>query len=208
MRIRNFSLLGLLTIVACAGIGASHVITSIQLSRANKELAALRKRLELIPVDSADQIAARRLPSSDENVRRWAVRLPQASSKVLYANWGTSSLADIRDINSSSTRVFRLVPDPATQEAAILFRVERNPNDLKWGVLKIEAGNSTSVIAINPEITSLLMGETPCQSEAIGDIPVTRLAVSPITLFATESSGNPKSAFCLWLDQSPRPDGG
>ncbi len=207
MRNQNISLLGLLAIVACAAIGVSHAITSFRLSRANNELATLRQRLELIPVADPDLIAARRLPSTDENIHRWAVRLPNANSKVLYANWGSSPTSDLQDIKAKSVRMFQLAPDPATREALIQFTVSRNPNDPKWGSLKIETGD-VSIIAIGPEITSLLMGKTPCRSEAIGDTAVTRPASSPITLFTTESNSSPKTAFCLWMDQPPPPDGG
>ena len=70
MRIRNISLLGLLAIVSCAAIAISIVITSFGLSGTDRELASLRQRLELIPVNDPEQIAARRLPSSDEYVHR------------------------------------------------------------------------------------------------------------------------------------------
>ena len=207
MRNQNISLLGLLAIVACAAIGVSHAITSFRLSRVNNELATLRQRLELIPVADPDFIAARRLPSTDENIHRWAVRLPNTNSKVLYANWGSSPTSDLQDIKAKSARIFQLAPDLATREAMIRFTVSRNPNDPQWGSLKIESGD-VSIIAIGPEVTSLLMGDTPCRSEAIGDNATTRPASSPITLFAAESSSNPKTAFCLWIDQPPPPDGG
>lgn len=105
MRIHHISLLGLLAMMTCAALGVSHVITSYRLWRANAELAALRQRLELISVDDTHLIAARRLPSSDPNVQRWAVRFPGTSSKCLYANWGSKPLSDIRDTHSKSTRI-------------------------------------------------------------------------------------------------------
>ena len=208
MRIQNISLLGLLAIVACAAIGVSHTITSLRLWRANAELALLRQRLELLSVNDTDQIAARRLPSSDPNVQRWAVRIPDASSNLLYVNWGAIPLSEIRDIHSKSTRAFQLAPDPSTHESVIVVRAERNANDPERGLLKIETGGNVSVIVIPPETTSLLMGDLARMSEAIGDTPVARLATSSITLFATESNGTPKSAFCLWLDTPRKPDGG
>jgi hypothetical protein len=208
MRVRNISLFGLLAFVTCAAIGISHAITSLRLVRANAELAALRKRLELIEVKDTDHIAARRLPSAEKNVHRWAIRLPDAKSKLLYANWGSSQLSGIRDITAKSARVFELDVDSDTHEATIAIRANRNPNDPKWGTLHVEHGGGSSVIAIDPQTTSLLMGDMPSRSEAIGDSPTTRTAASPITLFAIESTGDPKFAFCLWLDKRNEPDGG
>ncbi|WP_146458024.1 hypothetical protein [Rubripirellula tenax] len=127
---------------------------------------------------------------------------------MLYANWGSSPLIDIRDNSSQSTRAFQLAPDPATHETSILFRFERNPNDPKWGTLKIETGAGASIITIDSDTTALLMGDIPSRSEAVGDNPVTRGAMSPITLFAIESTANSKLAFCLWLDQPIPQDGG
>jgi len=207
MRTQNISLPGLLAIVACAAIGISHAITSFRLSRANTELAALRQRLELIPVENLDLVAARQLPSTDENTHRWAIRIPGGATKVLCANWGSSSLSEIQDVKHNSTRTFQLTPDATTREATIRFTVQRNPNDPEWGSLTIDTGDVT-MIAIDPELTSLLMGETQSRTEAIGDSAVTRLASSPITIFATESIGNQKASFCLWLDDPQPPDGG
>ncbi len=206
MRTQNISLLGLLAMVACAAIGISHAITSFRLSSATAELTALRQRLELLPVESPDLVVLRQLPSTDDNTRRWAVRIPENATKILYANWGSSSLSEIQDVNHDSTKTFQLTPDPITREAMVRFTVQRNPKDPKWGALTIESGD-VSVIAIDAKITSLLMGETPSRSEAVGDKAVTRLASSPITIFATDSSSNPKAAFCLWLD-APQPDDG
>ncbi len=207
MRIWNVSLIGILAIVACAALGLSHAITSFRLSRANTELAALRQRLELIPVEDPDFIAARQLPSTDENTHRWAVRIPGSATKVLCANWGSSRLSEMQDVNHGSTRIFKLETDPTTRETTIRLTIQRNPSAPKWGSITIDTGDVT-MVAISPELTSLLMGETPSKSEAIGDNAVTRLASSPITIFATESSGNPQASFCLWLDDPPPPDDG
>ncbi len=201
MRIHNISLIGLLAMMTCAGLGVSHVITSYRLWRANAELAHLRQRLELISVEDTHQIAARRLPSTDPNVRRWTVRIPDVNSKRLYASWGSKPLADIRDIQSTTVRAFQIVSDPTTHESMIVLRVERNPHEVKRGTITLETGTGKSVIAIDHEITSLLMGEIPCSSKAIGDKPTIRPADSPIILLEIESNQNPKSAFCLWLDQ-------
>lgn len=206
MQTRNISLLGLLAFATCAAIGISHVITSLRLARANAELAALRQRLELIEVKDTDRIAARRLPSTEENVHRWAIRLPDSKSKRLYANWG-AQLTGIRDIHAKSVSVFKLEVDPDTLEATIVIRAKRNPIDPKWGSLEVEHGNDVSIIAIDPQTTSLLMGDVPSSSEGIGDSPVTRAAASPMTLIETESNGDPKIAFCLWLDEPNGPDG-
>jgi len=208
MRFRQISLLGLLSIAACVAIAISHVITSLRLSRANAELAGLRQRLELIQVDDTTQIAVRRLPSSDEHVRRWAIRVPGGESRVLAANWGASPLADVQDIEAKSVRTFKLDLDPATNEEMVLFRVQRNENDPAWGILKFHIGGNHSTIAISPEITALLMGETPARSEAVGDKPVARSLNSSITLYGIEATGTEKSSFCLWLAQLPPPDGG
>lgn len=205
MRIQNISLLGLLAMMTCAAIGVSHAITSYRLRRANAELATLRQRLELISVVDTHLIAARRLPSSDPNVQRWTVRVPSTNSKCLYANWGSKPLSDIRDLHSKSIHLFQLAPDPSTHETAIVVRVERNPGDSKRGTVTFEIGTGTSVIAIDHDITSLLMGEVPCSSSSIGDSPTTRPTDSLITLLEIESNQNPKSAFCLWLDQSVAP---
>jgi len=98
MRIHNVSLIGLLAMMTCAALGVSHVITSNRLWRANTELAILRQRLELIPVENAHYIAARQLPSSDPHVRRWSVRVPADNSKVLYAIWGMKSISDLERV--------------------------------------------------------------------------------------------------------------
>lgn len=206
MRLRHLSLLGLFAIMTCAAIGASHVVTSLRLERANAELAALRKRLELMEVSEPDQVAARRLPSAEKNVRRWAIRLPDAKSKRLYANWGPAQLAEIRDITAKSARVFELVVDSDTHEATIELRADRNADDPKRGVLRVEHGGGASIIAIDAPTTSLLMGDAPSSSEAIGDSPTIRSAASPITLFATEATGEPKVSFCLWIDRRNRSD--
>lgn len=201
MRIKQISLLGLLAIMTCAALGVSHVITSYRLWRANTELATLRQRLELIPVEDTRQIAARQLPSSDPHVRRWTVRVPNAGSKLLYANWGTKPLAEIRDLHASSTQAFRLVPDPSTLEETIVFRVEPNPTNPKHGEVTFEVGARKSVVAIDQEITSLLTGETPCSTASIGEKPSIRPADSPMTLLEIESNQTPKIGFRLWLDQ-------
>ena len=205
MRKTNISLLGLLAIVACAAIAVSHAITSFRLSRANTELATLRQRLELIPVDSPGVVAVRQLPSTDERTRRWAVRIPDATNKVLCVNWGSSSLVETQNVNSASTRTFEISPDPTTRESAIQFTVQRNPNDPNWGSITIDTGN-ISMISVTPEITSLLLGETPSRSEAIGDTAVTRSARSPVTVFAIESNSKTES-FSLWLDDPPPANG-
>ncbi len=201
MRIKQISLLGLLAIMTCVALGISHVITSYRLRRANAELAALRQRLELIPVEDTRQIAARQLPSSDLHVRRWAIRVPADNPMALYANWGMKSASDLRDVRSQSTRTFRLVPDPATHEATIVFRVETNPTDRQHGAVTFESGASKSVIAIDQEIISLLTGETPSVSMSIGEKPTARHADSPMTLLEIETNQDPKIGFCLWLDQ-------
>lgn len=199
IRTQQISLLGLLAIMTCVALGISHVITSYRLWLANTELATLRQRLELIPVEDTRSIAARQLPSSDPHVRRWTVRVPNAGSKFLYANWGTKPLAEIRDLHASSTQTFRLVPDPSTHEATIVFRVETNPAN--HGAVIFEVGATKSVVAIDQEITSLLTGETPCTSASIGEKPSMRPAESTITLLEIESNQTPKVGFCLWLDQ-------
>lgn len=127
----------------------------------------MRQRLELIPAEDARQIAARQLPSSDPHVRRWAVRIPIAGSKVLYANWGTKPLAEIRDLHANTTHTFSLVSDTSTHEATIVLRVETPPTNAKHGTVTFEVGDSKSVVAIDHEITSLLTGETACSSASI-----------------------------------------
>jgi hypothetical protein len=201
MRIKQISLLGLLAITTCVALSISHSITSYRLWHANKELTTLRQRLELIPIEDVRQIAARQLPSSDPRVRRWAVRIPITGSKVLYANWGTIPLAEIRDLRANSTHAFSLVPDPSTHEATIVLRVETNATNPKHGTVTFEVGDSKSVVAIDQEITSLLTGETACSSASIGEKPALRPADSPMTLLEIESNQTPKIGFCLWLDQ-------
>lgn len=201
MRIKQISLLGLLAITTCAALGISHIITSYRLWRANTELTILRQRLELIPVEDPRQIAARQLPSPDPHVRRWSVRVPNAGSQVLYANWGTKPLAEIRDLHASSTHAFTLVPDPSTHEATIVLRVEMNPTSPQNSTVTFEVGDSKSVFAIDQEVTSLLTGETACSSSSIGEKPSLRPADSPMTLLEIESNQTPKIGFCLWLDQ-------
>jgi hypothetical protein len=125
---------------------------------------------------------------------------------VLYVNWGVSPISDIQNVKGDSVRMFHLNPDPATREAAIQITVQGNLHDSQSGSLKIDTGD-VSIISISAEITSLLMGNIPCQSEAVGDAPIIRAASSAITLFATESSSNPKTAFCLWIGDPP-PHGG
>lgn len=201
IRTQQISLLGLLAIMTCVALGISHVITSYRLWLANTELATLRQRLELIPVEDTRSIAARQLPSSDPHVRRWTVRVPNAGSKLLYANWGTKPLAEIRDIHASTTQTFRLVPDPSTHEATIVFRVEMNPTSPKHGAVTFEVGDSKSVFAIDQEVMSLLTGEMACSSASIGEKPSLRPEDSPIVLLEIESNQTPKIGFCLWLDQ-------
>lgn len=205
MRLHNISLLGMIAIVTCAAIGISHVITSIRLSRVSAELAALRTRLELIPVEDTDCIAARRLPSTDENVQKWAIRVPKMASIVLYANWGPTLLKDVRDPNARNVRTFKLSPDVVTHESTVTLRVERNLHDSKWGVIRIEHSGNSSSIAIDQTTTSLLTGSTPHWSEAIGDSPATRPLQSSITLFGIESTTSPTASFCLWLEGSQIP---
>ena len=201
--VRNISLRELLVCVTCFAIGSSHVVTSLRLSRANAELAALRQRLELIPVDDTNHLAARRLPSSDKQTRLWTIRVPSTVEKQLYVNWGSGSIADIRDRSSPTARTFPLRPDPATHETSIAFHVERNEAAPSRGTLKIELSGNTQIIAINAELASLLLGETASGSEEIGDKPVARHASSAVTLFATEATGGPPVSFCLWLDEPP-----
>lgn len=208
MRTRNISLLGLLAIVTCVAIGISHVITSIRLARVNSELSALRRRLELIDVADTDQIAARRLPSADQHTHRWVVRVPNATSKRLYANWGAAPLRDLRDVDASGVRVFRLVPDTDTLESFVALRFKRNPRDRAWGAVVIEIDGKVSDITINPELTSLVIGDTPSKTTTVADSPTIRAASSTITLFASESTSVPKVAFCLWLGAPTAPDGG
>ena len=205
--IHNISLRELLVFLTCFAIGISHALTSFRLTRANAELGSLRQRLELIHVDDTNQIAARRLPSSDKHTRRWVIRIPDTVEKQLYANWGSSAISAIRDTTSRTTHAFQLKADPATREASISLRVERDETAPNRGTLKIEAGGNTSVITIDAELASLLIGETACSSEEIGDKPVTRHASSAITLFAAETTGNSPISFCLWLDKSPTSDG-
>lgn len=202
MKNRSISLLTLLAWVAFSALATSHAITAWRLVRANRELAALRNRLELIPVNDPELIGARRLPSTDKNVRRWAVRLTDAKSQVLHVSWGSAPLAEIRGPQGDSVRRFPLNPDPATHEAAIEITVQRNTTDPRWGAITIDTGDK-SIIAINPEITSLLMGEVPSNAEAVGDLPIIATAISPITLWAVEANGNPKVAFCLWIGSPP-----
>ena len=147
-----------------------------------------------------------RLPT--QHVRRWAIRIPGGEPRVIAANWGLSPLADIQDIAAKSVRTFELDLDPATHEEMVLFRVQRNENDPAWGILKFEIGDNHSTIAIGPEITSLLMGETPARSEAVGDKSVARSLNSSITLFSIEATGTETSSFCLWLAQIPQTNGG
>ena len=200
MQIQKISLVGLIAIVTCVALGISHARTSLRLLRANVELLALRKRLEIIPVDDRDQVAARRLPSTDNHVRRWAIRVPPNVTKTLYANWGDSALANIQKTDSKTVRKFQLNPDPATNQSLISLRVERNGVDPQRGALKIETGENVSIIAIDSATTSLLMGEIPCRSEAVGDNPVLRTANGPVILFATESTENTSAVFSLWLE--------
>jgi hypothetical protein len=127
--------------------------------------------------------------------------VPNAGSKLLYANWGTKPLAEIRDLHASSTQTFRLVPDPSTHEATIVFRVEMNPTSPKHGAVTFEVGDCKSVFAIDQEVTSLLTGEIACSSSSIGEKPSLRPADSPIVLLEIESNQTPKIGFCLWLDQ-------
>jgi hypothetical protein len=200
MQIQKISLVGLIAIITCVALGISHTLTSLRLLRANIELLALRKRLEMIPVNDPDQIAARRLPSSDNHVRRWAIRVPPNVAKTLYANWGESALTNIQNTDSKSAHKFQLKPDPATNESLISLRVERNGADPARGTLKIESGENVSIIAIDSKTTSLLMGEIPCRSEAVGDNAVVRSAGSPVILFATEATENNSASFSLWLE--------
>lgn len=200
---RNLSLLGLLAWVTCFALGTSHVITSLRLSRANAELGSLRRRLELISVEDTNQIAARRLPSSDNQTKRWVIRIPNAMEKRVYANWGSSSITELRDIKSRTTHAFPLKTDPVTHEASLALHVERSGTDQKVGTLKIEVAGNTTMIAIDADLAALLLRETACSSEEIGDKPVTRNASSAITLFATETTGNSPLSFCLWLDKLP-----
>ncbi|MFO0818491.1 MAG: hypothetical protein U1A77_11155 [Pirellulales bacterium] len=201
--VRNVSLRELLVCVTCFAIGSSHVITSLRLSRANAELAALRQRLELIPVDDTNHLAARRLPSSDKQTKRWTIRIPSTVEKQLYVNWGSGSIAAIRDPRSPTVRSFPLKPDPATHETSIAIRVELNEAAPSRGTLKIELPGNTQIIAIDAELASLLLGRTASGSEEIGDKPVVRQASSAITLFATEAKGGSPFSFCIWLDQPP-----
>lgn len=207
---RNFkvSLLGLLLIVSCFAIGISHIITSFQLERSNTELAALRKRLELIDVQDTHQIAARRLPTSQEFVNRWAVRLPNPKEKRLYANWGTVPLAELCHLKASGLRSFELVPDPDTHETFVQLRFARNPNDTNWGSVVIDIDGKTSHITVNPKITSLLMGDTPAKSISISDSPTIRAAASALTLYSMESSTGDVTSFCLWIDAIEPMDSG
>ena len=208
MRTRNVSLLGLLAIVSCFAIGISHVITSIRLVRANDELTGLRQRLELIDVDDTDQIAARRLPTSEQFVNRWAVRLPDPKNKRLYANWGTAPLTELCDLDAAGLRTFDLAPNSDTHETFVQMRFVRNPNDPKWGSVVIEIDGSTSHITVNPEIVSLLVGNVPTKTISVSDSPTIRSSTSPLTLYSVESTSGDETALCLWIDSAERQDGG
>ncbi len=208
MRRHNISLLGLLAIVTCFAIGISHVITSLRLARSNAELAALRKRLELIDVDDTNQIAARRLPTSEQFVHRWTVRLPNPKEKRLYANWGTTSLGDLCDPNASGLHAFDLAPNPDTHETFVQLRFVRNPNDPSWGSVVIEIDGKTSHITVNPEVVSLLMGDTPKRITSVSNSPTIRSAMEPLTLYSVESTSGVTNALCLWIDNAKPPGGG
>ncbi|TWT30521.1 hypothetical protein KOR42_54600 [Thalassoglobus neptunius] len=208
MRTRNISLLGLLAIVTCFAIGISHVITSIRLARANAELTSLRQRLELIDVDDTDQIAARRLPTSEQFLNRWVVRLPDPKEKRLYANWGTAPLTELCNLNAAGLRTFGLAPNPDTHETFVQMRFVLNPNDPNWGSVVIEIDGKISHITVNPEIVSLLMGETPAKTISVSDSPTIRSSTSPLTLYSVESTSGDGAALCLWIDGVEPQDGG
>ncbi len=202
------SLLGLLAILTCFAIGISHVITSFRLARSNAELTTLRDRLALIDVDDTDQIAARRLPTSEQFVSRWAVRLPNPKEKLLYANWGMAPLDDLRDLDASGLRTFDLAPDPNTHETFVQIQFARNPNDPNWGSVVIEIDGKTSDMTVNPEILALLMGETPSRTFTVSDSPTVRASTSSLKLYSVESTAGDDVSFCIWIDNAqPQDDG-
>lgn len=207
-RLRKISLLGLLAIVTCFAIGISHAITSYRLARANAELTTLRERLDLIDVDDTDQIAARRLPTSEQFVRRWVVRLPNPKDKLLCANWGMAPLDDLRDPDASGLRTFDLDPDPNTHETFVQIRFVRNSNDPNWGSVVIEIDGKTSDITVNPEILALLMGDTPSRTFTVSDSPAVRASTSSLRLYSVESTAGDDVSFCIWIDNAqPQGDG-
>lgn len=208
MRNLKVSLLGLLAIVTCFAISISHVITSVRLARSNSELTALRKRLELIDVPNTNQIAARRLPTSEEFVNRWAIRLPNPREKRLYANWGTASLTEVCDLNAPGLRSFDLAPDPDTHEMFVQLRFLRNPNDPNWGSVVIDIDGKTAHITVNPQIVSLLMGDGPTTTISVSDSATIRASTSTLTLYSVESSTGGGPSLCLWIDNAEPGDGG
>lgn len=88
------------------------------------------------------------------------------------------------------------------------MRFVRNPADPAWGAVHIEIGGKLRDSTINPDITSLVMGDTPSRTTSVGDSPTIRGSAASITLFASGSTSNPKVAICLWLDGLSTSDGG
>jgi hypothetical protein len=189
--------------VTIVALSISHVVTSLKLARTGAELKALRERLKLTPVEGADVIAARSLPTSDKDVRRWTVFLPNDKPKMLYVNFGEATLPAIRNATAKSTSKLRVAPDPVTHETWVELSVEANPNNPEWGSIWIKSAAGSSMIAIDPPTLSLLLGKLPGEGHSVGDRVITRSSDEPMILFEFESQGSPKAAFCLWLDDPP-----
>ncbi|MCA9211592.1 MAG: hypothetical protein KDB27_00885 [Planctomycetales bacterium] len=205
MQTRNISLIGLLAIVTCFAIGISHFITSMRLARTDAELRALRERFELINVDDPDQIAARRLPTSEQFVNRWAVRLPNHETKRLYLNWGSKTVNTLQDVHAPDVREFTLEPEPDTRETFVQMRFARNPNDPTWGSVVIEIDGTASHCTVNPKIVSLLMGDQPKRTSSVSDSPTIHSPTAPLTLYSVESTSGDTAGLCLWIDNAKKP---
>ena len=205
MKFQQISLLSLLAIVAGVAVSISHVFTSVRLSRANVELAALRQRLELLPVDDTAPIAIRRLPSTDQYVHRWAIRVPRDEPFILAANWGDLALADVCNIESPTVQTFKLDLDPATNEGTVVFRVLADDEDPSPGVLRFEVGDKHSTFKIPPTITALWMGEASVRSESVGDGVATRSLMSPIQIFGIEATGKKRPRFVRGSKKTQQP---
>ena len=209
MKKLNLSLLGLFAITTCVVIGASHVITSMQLARTKAELSVLRDRLDLIDVKDTQLIAARRLPTSQQFTNRWVIRIPTPEGKRVYANWGKGTLDELCAPNPiGRLRTFDIKPNTETHETFVEMRLVRNSNDPKWGSVIIELDGAASDMTVEPKIFSVLTGETANRVITVTDSPTARSPKSSLKLYSVESTSGPPIAFCLWIDDVRPSEGG
>ena len=189
MRQSRVSLIGLFAFVTCGVLATSHVITSLRLRRANEVLAQLRSRVDLMAVPDTDRIAARRLPTTEDHVHRWAIRLPADVAYKLYVSISSLPASGFPASDAKSTRAIELTTDPDTQETTVSVEFARNPNDPRWGSITVDVGDSVQKIAVAPELTEVLMGDVPRSIEAIGEKAVTRDGTRPVQLLSVRPSG-------------------